>query len=155
MTAVDTSPPRRLGPGRWGLLLSVALNVFLAAVIVAHLAAHRPRGPERGPGGGMGPRIDRMAASLPAPDGEKLRAAFAARAESVRSATSAFRQSQAAVRQALRAEPFEPAALAAAMAESRMKRLALEQELQTVVATAVAEMSAEGRAKLAEWPRPR
>jgi uncharacterized membrane protein len=160
MTALDTAPPRRRDGrwgdgrrrGRWGLLASLALNVFLVAVIVAHLAAHR--GPSHGPGG-AGPRIDRMAASLPVADGDRLRAAFAAEAERVDAATAAFRQAQAAVRQALRAEPFDPTVLRAAMAESRAKRLVVEEQLQAVVATAASGMSADGRAKLAEWPRPR
>jgi len=154
MTALDTARVRLRG-ARWGLWASLALNVFLAAIIVAHVAAHR--GPSHGPGAsaGFGARIDRMAASLPDADGARLRAAFGARSEQVTEAAKSFRQAMAGVRRSLRAEPFDPAALRAAMAESRAKRGAIEEELQAVVAAAAAEMSPEGRTRLAEWPRQR
>jgi Spy/CpxP family protein refolding chaperone len=151
MTALDTARVRFRG-GRWGLWASLALNVFLAAIIVAHLVAHR--GPGHG-AAGFGARIDRMAASLPATDGDRLRAAFTARADRVDEAVKSFRQAMAAVRRALRAEPFDPTAHRYAMAETRAKRAAIEEELQAVVAAAATEMTAEGRARLAEWPRPR
>ncbi|MBI4182790.1 MAG: periplasmic heavy metal sensor [Proteobacteria bacterium] len=137
--------------GRFRFPISLAVNVFLVAVIIAYLVTHRPEGPRWG----ASPRLDRIASTLPAPDGDKLRSTFAARSGEVGAATAAYRQARIAIRQALRAEPFDQSRLREAMAEARAKRVALETMLQDVVTTAAAEMSGEGRARLADWPRTR
>ena len=136
-------------PWRWGLGASIALNLFLVALVAGHLLGH-PRGGRR-----MAPvmRIDSLAATLPAPDGDKLRAALQARSGDISAAVDRFRAAQDKVRAVLRSEPFDPAALKQAMAESQDRHLAMEAAIQDLIAGAAGEMSAAGRAKLAEWPR--
>jgi Spy/CpxP family protein refolding chaperone len=55
------------------------------------------------------------------------------------------------MRAALRAEPFNPEALRAGMADARAARVKLDEAFQDVVATASAAMTPEGRRTLADW----
>jgi uncharacterized membrane protein len=137
------------GPWRWGLVASVALNLFLVALVATHLLSH-PRGGRR-----MAPvmRIDSLAATLPAPDGDKLRAALQARSGEIGAALDRFRAAQDEVRARLRSEPFDLAALKRAMAEAQGRHQVMEAAIQDLIAGAAAEMSAAGRDKLAVWPR--
>jgi len=96
-------------------------------------------------------RIERLADSLPHADADKLRAEFRSRQSNIEAAVASYRQAQRAVREALRAEPFDPAALRAAMAEARSARSRLDEALQDVIATAGAMMTPEGRRSLADW----
>ncbi len=64
-----------------------------------------------------------------------------------RSMKTAARQSA----RSLRREPFDNAALRAAMAESRAARQEFDTALQAVMAQAAGEMSPAGRAALADW----
>lgn len=151
MSTAPAGPSRPLR--RFALTISIGVNVFLAAVILTHLWFHRASMPAHS--ADVRPRMERMAASLPAGDGDTLRAVFAGRSDAVTAETTAYHQAQEAIRAALRAEPFDPAALQAAMAAARDRRRALEIELQGVIADTAAKISMAGRAKLAEWPRPR
>jgi uncharacterized membrane protein len=137
---------RRSRLGRWGLWISLAINIFLAAAIASHLLVNRPDRPR-----GLGPRIDRIAASLPAADGDRLRAAFEARSAEIAEARSAFREAQDRIRDALAREPFDAAAVREAMAGARGAREAFDAALHETVFEAAAAMSAEGRASLAQW----
>ncbi len=58
------------------------------------------------------------------------------------------------MRAALRAEPFDAAAVRSAMADTRAARQALDLALHDVIATAAAEMSPAGRNSLANWSPP-
>ena len=100
-------------------------------------------------------RIDRLAATLPADDAEKLRSEFRSRQATVDAARDNYRRLQDVIRRALRAEPFDPAAMRAAMADARAARQAFDQALQGVVASAAEQMSVAGRDKLADWPASR
>lgn len=143
---------------RWWLIGSLALNLLFIGTIgtlaVRHAlvpsqqaATERPRT--------AAARIERLAAPLPPADAEKLRAAFRAReavAEGGREGLNrAFERTQAA----MRAEPFDAAQLRAAYGEVRAARPVYEQAMQEIIASAVSDMSREGRAKLSEWPSPR
>jgi len=130
-------------------LASIALNVFLIAVIGAHVVSHWHGGRDRR----VELRIDRIAATLPADDADKLRAIFMSRLGEIQAASDSYQRAQDVIGLTLTTEPFDPAALRIAMADARAKRLALEVELQDVLASTAAQMSGEGRAKLAEWPR--
>ena len=136
---------------RWALAFSVGLNIFLAALLVAHLL--------RGSDGATPPtpaeRIERLAASLPPADGDRLRAAMQAASGGIAAALDEFRAAQDRVRAALRADPFDPAALRQAMQEAQVRHAAMGAAIQEVVATAAARMSPAGRAGLADWPRKR
>jgi uncharacterized membrane protein len=149
---VSEGLPARAPAGRWSrriLLVSLALNLFFvgawAALAWRHYAAdrHGPWSPAT--------RIERLAAALPRNDADKLRAEFHAHQGNIEAATAAYRQAQRRTREALRAEPFNPEALRAAMAEARTARGKLDEALQGVIATAGATMTPEGRRSLADW----
>jgi uncharacterized membrane protein len=149
---VSQGVPAPAPASRWSrriLYVSLALNLFFvgawAALAWRHYAwdHHRPWTPAT--------RIERLAEALPSADAEKLRAEFRAHQSTIDATVSAFRQAQRAVRDALRAEPFNPAALRSAMADARMARSRLDEALQDVIATAGATMTPEGRRSLADW----
>ena len=133
---------------RWGFGASVALNLFLVALVATHVLSH-PRGWRR-----MTPpmRIDSLAATLPPADGDKLRAALQARGD-IGAAVDQFRSAQEAVRAILRTEPYDAAALRQAMAEAQARHQAVESAIHDLIAGVAGQLSPEGRAKLAEWPR--
>ena len=131
---------------RWLLLGSLALNLFLIGLMVA-LITREPPATDRSPAG----RIDGLASTLPAADGAKLRANFAANRANVDGARKKYEDSREAIRAVLRREPFDNAALRAAMAESRAARQEFDTALQAVMAQAAGEMSPAGRAALADW----
>jgi uncharacterized membrane protein len=143
-------------PLRWALLTSLAVNLFFigsvgALVLRSYLAgpplsAERPHTAEA--------RIDRLAATLPAADADKLRAQFATESSSAEAARETYDRALEQVKSSLRAEPFDASALRAAMANARSARLALDQVLQDIIATAVSRMSSTGRDRLADWTPP-
>lgn len=136
------------------LLCSLALNLFFVGAAGTLLARHYLTVPaasapiDRSVAG----RIERLAATLPAADADILRAEFRADTARVEAAQATYRQAQDRVREALRAEPFDPARLRAAMAETRSARPAFDQALQELIASAAGKMSKAGREKIADWP---
>lgn len=150
---MSASPPAPATGGRMSrriLLVSLALNLFFVGAWAA-LAWRHHFGPHHGGGGTPAARIERLAAALPAADAEKLRGEMRARAGKLDAATGAFRRAQMHVREALRAEPFNPDALRSAMADARAARLTVDEAIQDVIAAASAQMAPEGRRKLADW----
>jgi uncharacterized membrane protein len=148
--SVAPPPPARAGRwSRWILFISLALNLFFigawAAFAWRHYAWER-HGPWN-----AATRIERLAASLPSGDAEKLRAEFRAHQANIEAAVATYRQAQRRTREALRADPFNVEALRAAMAEARAARGKLDEALQDVIASAGAAMTPEGRRSLADW----
>jgi uncharacterized membrane protein len=92
---------------------------------------------------------------LPAADAEKLRAAFRAREGAAEAARDALNKAYERAQAALRAEPFDPAALRTALADARAARPAYDQIMQDILLTGATAMSPEGRNKLADWPASR
>jgi len=139
---------------RWLVLISLALNLFcigVAGALVVRTYYSAP--PVHAPvDRSAAARIDRLAATLPPPDAEKLRTEFRARAATVEPAREAYRRAQDAARAVLRTEPFDAAALRAAMRDTRAARVVLDEALHEVIAAAAAQMSPAGRNKLADWP---
>ena len=135
---------------RWGLGASVAVNIFLIALIVSHLVGHR-HGDKRWV---SGMRIDTLASTLPTADGDKLRAALQAHGD-IATAVDDLHAAQDKVRGLLRTEPFDPAALRQAMSEVQARHQLVEGKIHDLIVGVAGQMSAEGRAKLAEWPRRR
>lgn len=133
---------------RWALAISVGLNLFLAALLAAHLLRGTDEVPPTSPSG----RIERLAASLPPADGDKLRAAMQAASGRITADLDDYRAAQDQVRAVLRADPFDPAALREAMREVQARHAVLSAAIQEVVAKAAAAMSPAGRDELAEWP---
>jgi uncharacterized membrane protein len=140
---------------RWLLLGSLALNLFFIGtigalalrhyVVPAHPAAtERPRT--------AAARIERLAAPLPAPDAEKLRAAFGARAAEAEAAREALNRGYERIQAALRAQPFEVGELRTAMAQARAARQVYDQTMQEILIAAAPGLSGEGRMRIADWP---
>ena len=133
---------------RWVLGASIALNVFFVALIVSHMVSHRHGEKHVRPA----MRIDMLAETLPPADGDKLRAALQARKD-IAAAIDDFHAAQDKVRAVLRAQPFDEAALRQAMAEAQTRHRAVESAIHDLIAGVAGQLSPEGRAKLAEWPR--
>ncbi|MGU3493469.1 periplasmic heavy metal sensor [Xanthobacteraceae bacterium A53D] len=143
-----TLPAARVKPRRALLIASLALNVFFICATLAIVINHsgmsdRPRGPAA--------RIDRIAATLPPEDGKVVKAEFNAISGALDTARQASRATQDKVRQALAATPYDPAAAAAAMDALGDSRSAVWSIFRDALLKAAAQMSPEGRAKLAEW----
>jgi uncharacterized membrane protein len=139
------------------ILVSLSLNLFFVGVFAAYLLRHYVSAPaatsviDRSPAA----RIERLAATLPAADAEKLRSEFRNRQATVDVARENYRRAQDVIRRILRADPFDPAAMRGAMADTRAARQAFDQALQAVIVSAAEQMSVAGRNKLADWPSSR
>jgi uncharacterized membrane protein len=156
MMAILSAPAAGDRASRAVLFVSLALNLFflgaLGATAVRQWWPQPPAALE--PSRNAAERIDRLAATLSPSDAEKLRAQFRSREHALEAAHSAYRGAQDAVRAALRAEPFDIAALHSAMADTRSARQALDVALHEVIAAAAAQMSPAGRGRLAAWSPP-
>jgi uncharacterized membrane protein len=155
MTMTMTMPDR---PSRWLLVGSLALNLFFIGTIASLAARHyvlsgQPAATERPRTAAA--RIERLAAPLPTADADKLRAAFRARATAAEGARGSLNKAYEGAQAALRAEPFDAAALRAALAEARAARPAYDQVMQDILLTGASAMSPEGRKRLADWPTSR
>jgi uncharacterized membrane protein len=137
------------GPSRWLLLGSLALNLFFVGVAVAFTLRPAPPPPWHR---NVFVRIDRLAGSLPAADGDLLRAGIKAHRGPIEAAQSQYRGTQDATRTTLRQEPFDIAALQAAMAKTRAARQNFDQAIHEMFAAAAGQMSPAGRRALADWP---
>src|SRR5206468_9127724 len=137
---------------------SRALNVCLSGTVLSRAArpsvmpwqpatTERPRT--------AAARVERLAAPLPAADGENLRAAFRARESAAEGARDALNKAYERAQGALRAEPFDPGSLRAALADARAARPAYDQIMQDILLIGATAMSPEGRNKLADWPASR
>ncbi len=155
MTMTLTMPDRS---SRWLLIGSLALNLFFIGTIVSLAARHYVLPPQQAAAERprtAAARIERLAAPLPAADAEKLRAAFRARARAAEGARDALNKAYERAQDVLKAEPFDAAALRAALAEARGARPAYDQVMQEILIAGASTMSPEGRTRLADWPSPR
>ena len=152
MTMTMVMPDRS---SRWLLVGSLALNLFfigtLGALAVRHIVAPEVPAANERPRTAAA-RIERLAIILPAADAETLRVAFRARATEAEGGRDALNRAFERVQAALRAQPFDPAPLRAAMAEARSARPPYEQVMQEIFVAAAAGMSSDGRMKLADGP---
>jgi uncharacterized membrane protein len=138
----------RSGP-RWLLLGSLALNLFFVGVAVA-MAVRAPA--KSWWDQNVFVRVDRLAATLPQADAALLRADIQTGHDAIEKAQADYRAAQDTIRGTLRYEPFDVAAMRAAMAKTRAARQTYDQTIQDVFATAAAQMSQAGRNALASWP---
>jgi uncharacterized membrane protein len=150
MSAVQFTPSMMArGSSRWLLLGSLALNLFFVGIAVAmFVRAPAPPAWDRN----VFVRVERIAASLPAADAELLRARIKTNRETIEDAQTKFRTAQDEIRSMLRQEPFDAAAVQAAMAKARGARQNFDQAIQGVFASSAAQMSQAGRNALADWP---
>jgi hypothetical protein len=142
------------------LAASLTLNLAFAGVAGAMALRHAHKAPAPlKPVAGMEHSVefhlDRIAASLPPSDGQILHEEVNAEAVKLAAAQAEIRLSKAAVRDSLRAEPFDPRAVRTAMAETSMARDHFFRVLHDAFAIATARMSAAGRQRLADWPASR
>jgi uncharacterized membrane protein len=137
------------GSSRWLLLGSLALNLFFIGIAIA-MAIRAPAPPSWDRN--VFVRVERLAASLPAADGNLLRDQIKANHASIEDTQNKYRAAQDAIRTTLRQEPFDAATLQAAMANTRAARQNFDQAIQGVFAASAAQMSPAGRHALADWP---
>ncbi|MFN3658860.1 MAG: periplasmic heavy metal sensor [Pseudolabrys sp.] len=137
------------GSGRWLLLGSLALNLFFIGIAIA-MAVRAPPPPtwDRN----VFVRVERLAATLPPGDAELLRGAINEARPKLDAAQTQYRGAQSEIRDSLRAEPFSPDAVRAAMDKTRAARQTFDQILQGVFADATAKMTPAGRKGVADWP---
>ncbi|HXQ67001.1 MAG TPA: periplasmic heavy metal sensor [Alphaproteobacteria bacterium] len=129
------------------LFASLAVNLFVAGYFAAHLLHRREP-----PGPSPMAVLERLSAPLPQQDKEVLAAAWKADQAKLAGLSAELQAARREVRAKLIAEPFDSAALAAAMANARMKHEALDAEFQAIIVDAVTKFSPEGRKLL--WSRP-
>lgn len=140
---------------RYLLLGSLALNIVFVGAAGAVALQHStpvPLQPVVGIKHSMAQRLNLVIASLPASDARVMRTALRADAKKLAAAEVELRLSREAVRNTLRAEPFDPAAVRQALAETSAARDHFFQLLQDALASATAQMSPAGRQTLADWP---
>ncbi len=136
---------RQVGWGRifgWLLLVSLGLNLFLGGWAASELW-HRPPMP---PPGGM---VEHLAARLPPADAQIVRDAFAP-------VDARFREGRGLredVMAALRATPFDPQALDAALARELDGQAAFGRALRDAFVGAATKLSPEGRRIMADEQR--
>ncbi|MGB6535242.1 MAG: periplasmic heavy metal sensor [Xanthobacteraceae bacterium] len=139
---------------RYLLLGSLMLNLLFAGAAGAMAVQHSRAvalEPVAGIHHGIAIRIDRIAATLPARDGGILRGEFRAQAAKLAAAEIEVRLAQETVRQHLRAQPFDAAAVRTALAQTSRAREHFYHLVHEVVAGATAKMSPDGRKMLADW----
>ncbi|HVV60814.1 MAG TPA: periplasmic heavy metal sensor [Pseudolabrys sp.] len=148
MTATHAAPSYAASSPRWLLLCSLALNLFFIGGAIAMVV----RAPAPTYDRNVFVRVDRLAATLPPADGDKLRTEVNAHHAAIEDAQTKYRAAQDAIRQTLRQDPLDVAAMRAAMTQTRAARQNFDQTIQGVVASAAAQMSLAGRNALADWP---
>ena len=140
----DASRPRNL----W-LIASVALNLFLLGGIAGALLLGPPRHGFPGHGGGhegLGEPGHRLS-----PAGQQaLRALHEGDREALRPQVEALQAARQAMAQAFAAEPFDPAALAAAQARMLATEQALGAAMGARISRLAATLSAEDRQAFAQ-----
>ena len=150
MSAVQFTPSMMArGSSRWLLLGSLALNLFFIGVAIA-MAVRAPAPPSWDRN--VFVRVERIAASLPAADADLLRGRVNTNRASIEDMQTTYRAAQDEIRSILRREPFDAAAVQAAMAKARLARQDFDQAIQGAFATSAAQMSQAGRNALADWP---
>ena len=130
------------------LVMSLALNLFFGGVIVGHRV-----GQDGGLlDGQMNPklRMERVLSTLPKNDAKLVRGLFEAQHDDIAQRFRALQESRKAIGAVLRGRPFDPAAFAAAYEAMQARSQEMQAAIQGVIKTAIPQLSAEGRAAIAE-----
>ena len=150
MSAAEIAPAASArGAQRWLLLGSLALNLFFVGIAVA-MAVRTPPPPSWDRN--VFVRVERLAATLPAPDATRLRGAIDADRQALEATQTQYHAAQDGIRRALRQEPFNLETMRVAMTKSRAARQNFDQILQGIFADAASKMSHAGRQAMADWP---
>lgn len=140
------------GSSRWLLLGSLALNLFFIGIALAMAVRPAPAPMPSTWDPDVFVRMERIAQTLPANDAVILRTQVDADRATVAGAQSAWQSDRDQIRQTLRQQPFDAAALRSVMARTRADRQTYDQVLQNLFAEAASKMSHDGRLALANWP---
>ncbi len=130
-----------------GLGLSVALNLVGVGFLLSFLL-FRPAPPPPGPVGEH--MLERLARRLPPEDGAKLLAVIARDHIDSKAIEQDMATATQALRDAILADPYDPARAAAAAAAVHKAAMAIGADYQAVILAAAGEMSATGRRALAD-----
>lgn len=141
------APPSRPGRGlRIALAVSLALNLAVAGVVVGAVVHGPPGPPAMVRDLGFGP----FAAALTEGDRRALRDAFLARRPDLRVARRAMREDLAAMSAALRADPFRPEDVRAAMDRGALRTAELLAVGRTLLIDHVLALTPEARRAMAD-----
>lgn len=148
MSDVQTpAAPAKASKGlRWALAASLAVNLAVAGMVIG------ARFHDDGPHGGFARELNfgAFTEALSREDRDRLRDAVIARAPDMRTARRQMREDMAAVLTALRAAPFDPAALEAALSVQN-RRMASQLDLgQGLLREFLMTMSPEARSAFAD-----
>ena len=139
---------------RWWLLGSLALNLFFVGAtgaVAIRYSGPVPLATVARIDHSLAGRVDRMAAKLPPPDAQVLRAQLRSEAVKVAAAQADLRLAQEDVRKSLRAQPFDADAMRAAMTESQAAHDNVDRVIHDMISATAPKMSVVGRLKLADW----
>lgn len=140
------------------LVISLAVNVFVAGMFLGH-ALHRERGgPEFSevrprPEGEHSMRafVDRMASAIPGDDRGKFLSVIDGYKGELTQAEAKLRESRGKVRDAIAAEPFDRSALETAFGDVRARMQDVQKILHGALADAVSHLPPDSRKALANW----
>jgi uncharacterized membrane protein len=149
MSIAQFAPAMTRVSSRWLLLGSLALNLFFIGIALA-LVIRAPAPPtwDRD----VFVRVERLADTLPPADADILRGGINNDRATIEDLQNKYYTAREAIHDTLRQTPFDPAAMRAAMANTRAARQAYDLAIQGVFAGAAAKMSPAGRKALADWP---
>lgn len=138
------------------LVISLGLNLFLGGLMAGRWFSgppHRMAGVqgERGPAGEPGRILQRMAQTLPPENRPAFEAAIAEHRDRVAQAATQAREARDLVRDVLRKDPLDRAALDSAFEKLRTSNVALQTEIQQTIADAAVNLPAPARHRLTEW----
>lgn len=146
---------------RTALLASVGLNLFLAGTIVPRWLGPKPPHGEKmvmmGPDSPGGPlfAMRRMIDDLPAEDAKILKDHFGSDMEKFADKAKSFRDRIDRLRDLMRADPFDGAALRAELESTAAERQAMERDQTDAIIGVLGKLSPEGRRRLADIRPPR
>jgi uncharacterized membrane protein len=130
------------------LFLSFALNLIVIPMIAGRFVMHRPALPP----GPTRPEVvvERLAHELPADDAARLRAAMKPHLPDIEVARARMEAARATMSRAIGQTPFDEAAVRTAMRTWQTAWMAWSDDLGSAMLAALAELSPEGRQRLAE-----
>jgi uncharacterized membrane protein len=131
------------------LVLSLALNLFVASRFLAHVVMG-PFGPPP-PEIALPHLVEELAGRLPVADAALVRRVFGAHAAEISERSRAVGRAHDHIRKTLDQEPFDPNALNAALDEVRDTELGLHGAVQATIAEIAPQLSAGARHSLAAW----
>ncbi|MGE0119859.1 MAG: periplasmic heavy metal sensor [Dongiaceae bacterium] len=137
------------------LLVSLALNLFLGGIIAGRGLSQRGGFDWQMTPAKLKLGLERVSRSLPSADAELLEASFESQRADITQRFQALQEARRTVGAALRAEPYDPTAFAAAYEAMQARSQGLQAAIHGVIKESVAQFSVEGRTAVAErrWRR--